>query len=242
MRAVPADHRHHKTRFSAGRTKAKSAWALDRSRQQSELLHGHGHLFGVAFELPPSRHWTASRSPRCAGTCPGAPRARTRPARPARAASGTVPSRRAAPVPQPQPDVRRVRKAAVAPRPQVHSDGPGGGRGDEDHAPQFLGPGALERRHPDEPLAHEVERQVSHPHLGDLGAPQALGEHADERVVTDVAERLPSAASGHGEQIPDEVCRQGGGPHGRGRVAVQLVRVRVASPCWYASAATPRTR
>jgi len=54
---------------------------------------------------------------------------------------------------QPQPDERRVRQPVVAPGSQVGGDGPGGGRGDENHASRLLGPGALERHDPDDPLS-----------------------------------------------------------------------------------------
>jgi hypothetical protein len=65
----------------------------------------------------------------------------------------------------------------VAARPQVGGNGPGGCGRDEHHASLFLGPCPLERHDPDEPLANQVERQVRHPHLRDLGAAQALREH-----------------------------------------------------------------
>jgi len=104
-------------------------------------------------------------------------------------------------VPQPQPDEGRVCQPVAAPRSQVGGDGPCGGRGDEDHAPRLLGPGALERHDPDEPLADQVQRQVRHPHLGDLGAPQALRQHPDQRVVTDVLKGLAAAAAGHRDSL-----------------------------------------
>jgi hypothetical protein len=71
----------------------------------------------------------------------------------------------------------------VAARPQVGGNGPGGRGRDED----------------------QVERQVRHPHLRDLGAAQALREHPDERMVTDIAECLAAAAAGHREKVFEEV-------------------------------------
>lgn len=48
----------------------------------------------------------------------------------------------------------------VAPRPQVRGHGSRGGGRDEHHAALFLGPGALERHDPDEPLAHQPAAQI----------------------------------------------------------------------------------
>jgi hypothetical protein len=56
----------------------------------------------------------------------------------------------------------------VAPEPPVRDDRPGGGGGERDEPAGVLGPGALERRDPDERMHHQVGGQVRHLELGDL--------------------------------------------------------------------------
>jgi hypothetical protein len=73
----------------------------------------------------------------------------------------------------------------------------------------------------------QVERQVGHPHLGDLGAAQPLGEDPDECVIPDVPEGLAVPAAGRRQQVLDEVRREGGRAASRRGVPVKVVGVRM---------------